>query len=69
MTLGKFGPDAKPAASNLAKLLKDKDLGVRKAAQGALQKIAPEQGLKRASQDSLKKNNNLKSISKGGQTD
>jgi HEAT repeat protein len=41
-TLGKFGPAAKPAASNLTKLLKDKQLSVRKAAEAALQKIAPE---------------------------
>jgi HEAT repeat protein len=41
-TLGKFGPAAKPAASNLTKLLKDKELSVRKAAEAALQKIAHE---------------------------
>jgi len=50
-TLGRFGPLAKAAVPGLAKLLKEKDLGVRKAAEAALQKIAPEEKLKRAALD------------------
>ena len=64
-TLGKFGPVAKPAAPHLTKLLKDKELGVRKAAEAALQKIAPEVKLEHEASKKSTERDNKKANPKG----
>jgi len=64
-TVAKFGAAAGPAAPLLVRLLEDRELSVRKAAEAALQRIDPDAVAKRSTADAPVRKNDPKTKGKG----